>query len=314
MVVPHRCWRWMPSLPVGLYARARAPPLPCAGHKTQNDTLAAIDRAGDARFAEKAAAFAGELKQADAGQSLYRGIMTALGYSRNQLPFELVAQSLPLTRLEQIAHMDDAKALTRLEALLLGTAGFLPSQRPGLAVECHPWVDALETEWGIHEPGRRPADLGWSLFRVRPNNHPVRRLAGMARLLWRFRADGLLAGFMAKLEAGDGGTDLVAALTITADGYWTDHCDFGAVCHGLNHFLIGPSRASEILVNILLPFAVAWAQVPASPELAAKVIELYHEHPAASENAIERHMRAQLVLHHSVVNTARRRQGLLLPL
>lgn len=291
--------------------RARAPPLPCAGRKSQENILAAIDRAGDARFAEKAAAFAEESRRADARQSLYRGIMTALGYSRNQLPFELVAQSLPLTRLEEIEHTDDAKALASLEALLLGTAGFLPSQRPGLATECHPWVDALEREWGIHEHGRRPADLSWSLFRVRPNNHPVRRLAGMARLLWRFREDGLLAGFMAKLEAGGGGADLIAALTITTDGYWTEHCDFGAVCQGLDHFLIGPSRATEILVNILLPFAAARAQVAASPELAAKAIELYREHPAASENAIERHMRAQLGLPHSVVNTARRRQGLL---
>jgi len=49
-----------------------------------------------ARFYEKAARFQQELQQIEAGQCLYRGLMTALGYSHNQEPFKELADRIPL--------------------------------------------------------------------------------------------------------------------------------------------------------------------------------------------------------------------------
>lgn len=292
--------------------RARAPPLSCTVTEGYETILAAVDRAGDARFGEKAAAFAAELGRTDAGQCLYRGIMKALGYSRNQSPFQTVAERLPLALLEEVARAaTGTEELTGLEALLLGTAGFLPSQRPGITEESRPWMDAMESQWHLHSRAGMPGDLGWRFFRVRPGNHPVRRLAGMARLLLRFRESGLLHGLISELGDSHGVVGLALAVTVTADGYWADHFDFGVVCRGLDRFLIGPSRTMEIVVNAILPFAAARAQVISCPELGARAVALYQEYPTASENAIERHMRAQLGLKRSMVNTARRQQGLL---
>ena len=292
--------------------QARALPLPCRGASERDGIMAAVDHAGDDRFREKAATFAGELRVTDAGQCLYRGIMTALGYARNQSPFRLVADQLPLARLEAVARSQTgAAAVAGMEALLLGTAGFLPSQRPGFMADWHSWLDAVERQWRASGPARGLTHHDWSLFRVRPGNHPARRLAGMARLLWRCHGPGLLATLSAALETANGWPGLIDALTVAADGYWADHCDFGGVCRGLDGFLIGKSRAADIVVNIVLPFAAALSEAAGHPGLAATALALYETCPPAAENAIERHLRAQLGLKPSVINTARRQQGLL---
>jgi len=289
----------------------RAPPLPCRG-AAEDRITAAVDRAGDDRFREKAETFAGELCVMGPGQCIYRGIMTALGYTRNQSPFCSVAERLPLARLESIAgSQTGATALANLEALLLGTAGFLPSQRPGFTADSHPWIDTIEKQWRASGPAPGLAHHDWSLFRVRPGNHPARRLAGMARLLWRCRESGLLATLLAGLETANGWSGLIDVLTVAADGYWADHCDFGAACRGLDGFLVGKSRAGDIAVNVILPFAAAGSGTADQPGLAATNMALYETCPPAAENAIERHMRAQLGLKRSVINTARRQQGLL---
>ena len=69
----------------------------CAGTGAYTtDWLSAIiDAAGAARFYEKAARFQQELQDAEAGQCLYRGLMTALGYSHNQEPFRELADRVP---------------------------------------------------------------------------------------------------------------------------------------------------------------------------------------------------------------------------
>ena len=90
-----------------------------------------LDRAGDERFLAKAAEFRADLAQADSGQLLYCGIMGALGYSRNKVPYLELADRLPLATMESVVSgtASNKECITRLQALLIGTAGLLPSQR-----------------------------------------------------------------------------------------------------------------------------------------------------------------------------------------
>jgi hypothetical protein len=90
-----------------------------------------LGAAGKERFLAKAAAFRDILTRVTSGQALYRGIMGALGYSKNKLPFEELSYRVPLHRLEAMAqrHPTQDQCLARQQALLLGTAGLLPSQQ-----------------------------------------------------------------------------------------------------------------------------------------------------------------------------------------
>lgn len=276
-----------------------------------------LNRAGEARFREKQSVFHCELEYTDAGQCLYRGVMGALGYSRNTVPFQIVAEQLPLASLESmVKETPEESALARLEALLLGTAGFLPSQALStLSPNCgDTWIQAVQREWQISERKSALSSTNWRLFRVRPGNFPARRLAGMARLLWQYRKRGLLAGLVELVKQtsqNDGWHQVEAGLMVTADGYWAGRFDLGKQCRGLDKFLIGRSRAKEIIVNVLLPFIAASGELDYQPGIGEKAFALYCNYPVATENTIERHMRTQLGVKRALVNSARRQQGLL---
>ena len=44
------------------------------------------------------------------------------------------------------------------------------------------------------------------------------------------------------------------------DGYWASRFDFGKGYPGLSKWLIGQSRAADIVINVLLPFVYAWGK------------------------------------------------------
>ncbi|MDP2919826.1 MAG: DUF2851 family protein [Dehalococcoidia bacterium] len=281
-----------------------------------NTFITALEQAGEKRFREKVTGFEKELETGSPAQVFYRGIMGALGYTRNTVPFQKLAQKLPLDALGEIARQkgEESGVVPHLEAILLGSAGFLPSQRQtgGNAGYLAPWVETLEDIWrsGGYVPVLSVRD--WCLFRLRPANHPVRRVAGMARLLHRYRSVGLSESLLALVERAPPQKTtrfIEEGLMVDADGYWRDHFDFGR--NGFSPHLIGEARAVEIALNVLLPLATALSQSAGNAEMAEKCQGLYSELPAGVENAIERHMRLQFGLKSGQVATACRRQGLL---
>src|SRR5436305_568442 len=96
--------------------------------------LAPIDEAGDSRLIAKAAVMEADLDvYGSADEVFYRGLMDSLGYSANREPMRALAAALPVQQLLTLplAGTEDERA-TLLESILLGAAGFLPSQRPDL--------------------------------------------------------------------------------------------------------------------------------------------------------------------------------------
>jgi hypothetical protein len=126
-----------------------------------------ILRAGLDRFRGKASRFASALHRGDPEQVLYKGICRALGYSRNVLPFEALADRLAVEDIYRLS----AGSLQGKKDLLLGCAGFAP--------------------------GPEDVHVGdWQLTGVRPSNHPARRLAYLAHLLHKHEAEGLVGAFL----------------------------------------------------------------------------------------------------------------------
>jgi len=283
--------------------------LPCL---TGDVALAAIEKAGEARFREKAELFLNVIEKKDAGQCLYCGMMAALGYSHNKEPFRRLADTLPLSLLESPPAPDPS----HLEALFFGAAGFLPSQRSVLPPDSgrDPYVREIERRW--RKTGLKTAlsMRDWRLCRVRPPNYPPRRLAAMAHLLWQVRNEGLtrnMVGLVERAPPEKPWQYMENVLMVETDGYWKDRFDFGKVSRGLTPYLIGQARAAEIVLNVLLPFAFSVGARTSDIRLAEKAEALYHSYPVSGENAIERHMRSQLSVGKRAIDTACRQQGLL---
>ncbi|MFC1897395.1 DUF2851 family protein [Chloroflexota bacterium] len=278
-----------------------------------------LDSAGEERFLAKAVKFQLDLAPIEASQSLYQGIMGALGYSKNKLPFLELAHRLPLHVLESIAQdkISDTECLARQQALLLGTAGLLPSQRQsnqrGNELD-NKWIDKLERLWASSPHTKVMPPNTWHLFKVRPNNSPFRRLAAMSYLILRYKKKGIfeeLVNRVKEVPISQGYYRLEKVLAATTNGYRANHSDFGSVNKPRNQSLIGSRRAGDIIVNVLLPFTFAWSKVTAQPELERKAIDLYHHYPKLAVNSVERHMRNQFGLSSNLINSARRQQGLI---
>jgi hypothetical protein len=277
-----------------------------------------LDKAGEERFLAKVARFRKRLTKTGINQSLYEAVMESLGYAKNKDQMVKLARHMTLERLETeiTERTPSTQNLTRLQALLMGAAGLLPSQRFGLSWRDMPdysWVDRLEREWASSGVAGAMNESDWHFFKVRPGNIPTRRIAAMSHLLLRYQQrilEGLVANFCRQAVV-KGYHKLERVLYVPATGYWADHLDFGLPGRKNLPALLGNGRASDIIINVLLPFALIQAEQTSYPELAPQILEIYRHYPRLMVNRIERHMCNQLGIHSDLVNSARRQQGLL---
>jgi hypothetical protein len=294
--------------------------LPCGDAVRKLGAQAVMDsleRAGDRRFIDKAARFQSEWIRIEIGQSFYQGFLEALGYAKNKEPFLELSRRAPLKLANRLLQSTALKEenLDYLEAFLLGQAGFLPSQRggrqPGRSDE---YVKKLERNWGAF-PGAGIMDFHqWELFKVRPGNHPIRRIVALSRLLYRYRKTGLLPSLLNLMRAMPSHfnpNSMERNLVVVVEGYWERRFDFGLCDTFCSPVLLGRERAAEIMVNVILPFALAWSRIAPEPDLGNKVIGFFERYPRLEINSIERHMLQQLNCSASLIKTARRQQGLL---
>ena len=152
------------------------------------------------------------------------------------------------------------------------------------------------------------------MFKVRPNNSPIRRLVAMTYLILRYRRRGIfeeLVGLVKEVPTSQSNRRLEKGLVVTTSDYWASHFDFSSGSRIRSSAILGSGRAADITVNVLLPFTFAWSHFTSQPELERKAFDLYCHYPKLAVNAVERHMTEQLGLSSSLVNSAQRQQGLI---
>lgn len=240
-----------------------------------------LDRAGDERFRLKADGYAMELESGDAEQVLYAGIMEALGYSANRKPFAALAASVPMARLRALRDEPGVTRLLAIRAMLVSASGLMSSASTEDAERFRDILKALPPVEKTAEP--------WKIFRVRPSNHPLRRVEGAAVLIDRALREGLVSALARTVRQGTH-RPVINGLSVPP--------------------FIGESRAREIAVNVVLPFLYAWGEISRDRELRAASMEIFRRMPGLADNEITREMKRLLP---PGVDTrgARRQQGLI---
>ncbi|MEL6772781.1 MAG: DUF2851 family protein [Bacteroidota bacterium] len=218
----------------------------------------------------------------DLDEVLYRQILRALGYSPNADAMHNLALRVPLARLRAQRDARDA------EALLLGTAGLLPSHHALVAADAHTAAYALDlrARFGVaddREPVRRMSAVEWQFFRLRPANFPPRRIAQAAALS---RPGGLLHGDVrAALLKALRATKPVAALRTlvrqsTPGTFWDTHVRLDRRLAKDLPAAIGQARADVVLTNAVLPLLLVHAAQADDAALDARVLDVYDALPA----------------------------------
>lgn len=264
--------------------------------------------AGTERLRAKVNSFLQALRQQEPDQVLFAGICRSLGYSQNSHTFEKLASKIQLSLLEQF------KGHTMQQALLLGTAGLLPSQRfrqiPLLAHQRI--IKELEQNWKISGLKDSMNETEWCFFRVRPANFPTRRIAALSNFLEKYRESGLMNGIVSPFSRAlieINYRQLIHNLIIPQDGYWANHCDFN-VTMLKSCALIGHNKAADILLNTVLPFVYAWSKNTNEFKLECDIEKLYHRLPRSKDNELTSYMKRQLKIT-NIYYSACHQQGLL---
>ncbi len=304
------------------YNNPKADQLECriTGRRLKIEPLKSVfDQLGQERLIAHKEAMQALRVSVDFEQLLYAGIMDALGYKLNRESFRELAQRVPISQLM-------GKSNEEIQAILLGVAGLLPSQsrfpHPGEADT--PFISQLETLWAAsaqYENSNQMSGDVWRFGNTRPPNYPTRRIAAMGMLI-NSRTDSLMAEFVPHIEAA-ATTDksgllrirreLSALLMIPAAGYWSSHSHFGKGISPAGTAMIGKPRASDIIINTLLPLALVWAEESQSSRLSDAVQKLYDRHPKLQDNRITKDLTAQIFTEQqpiqSISPTAKKQQG-----
>jgi hypothetical protein len=240
--------------------------------------------------------------------------MEALGYAKNKLPFVQLARRVPLKWAEEkFSRSTKEDYIKILQALLLGAAGLLPSQRRLLHAESE-YTDQMEQIWSTLPHPDSMSYRDWELFKVRPANFPVRRIIALSHLLQRYCEKGWLPAFMEIIRRAPEQRphfSLESAFMVTSEGYWARHYDFGRSNSNPSPVLLGRERAGVIVINVLLPFMLSMSQMTNRQFLSKKALDIFRCYPRLGSNSVERHMIQQLEITTREVNSARRQQGLI---
>ena len=203
---PLRTLALSPYFPDGMpeqYAAQRLPSFqPCSDLHTKSDAMTVgmlFATLGERRMRKKAAQMLAAIEQIGPEQALYAALLDALGYSQNREPFRLLSEALPWPVVESILS-GKADAALRGEALFLGAAGLLPSQRdtptrtgtaclaPTAADHAH--MQELESLWENYQLEPALPSTAWVRGGVRPTNAPARRVAAAGHLCARLAETG----------------------------------------------------------------------------------------------------------------------------
>ena len=273
----------------------------CAPYVAANNPAAlrtVWEQAGDERMRLKTDAVAARLAGEPPAQTLYTLLLDALGYTRNREPMRAIAERLPYDHVDaRLIGQRPEDRFARAAGLLLGLAGFLPlSPREQELAELDPeQVARAEQAWrelGVAWRGIEVPSSSWTLARVRPAAHPLRRLLAMATLLARV-SSGLVEDVCWRLDRGDAYAALLSWLTED------------------NRYL-GTAHAHEVIVNVLVPFVLAYGELTEQTDMMERAADLWMEMPVGQGNAIIRRMVAQICGDHPQrIRSARAEQGLL---
>jgi Protein of unknown function (DUF2851) len=233
------------NLPLARPGRCHAP----LENLAEERILRVLDAAAQFRLQKKAARMRAKIENyqsgSDDGQdnALFQEIATAFGYKENKLPFTLIAQRLSLKSLRQ--------KLDEIEAILFGLAGFLEAADLAMYKEStRTYVRGLWDRWWPRRDEMQRLILPgkvWKLSSTRPANHPQRRLAALSVLARNWpafrrslgqRSGRVVRNFLGKLD----------------HPFWKFRYTLTANPAPDAMALIGESRVTEILANVIFPF------------------------------------------------------------
>lgn len=253
-------------------------------------------QAARVRLERKASQLEARAKVAGWEQALWEGLFAALGYKHNVWPMRRLAELLP-----RLLPLKDAPPLSTvaLQARLLGVGGLLPAELTRTQAATDAYLRSVWDHWWRDRDAYADCLLprsAWCFHGLRPANHPQRRLALAAAWLdtpdWLPRLEGWLAEDLPDDALAD---SLTTRLQPTPDPFWSRHYTLVSASLPRPQPLLGAPRATDLAVNVILPWFWQRAVAGKNEPLRRRVERCYFAWPAAEDNAVLRSARQRLL-------------------
>ncbi|MCH8941872.1 MAG: DUF2851 family protein [Bacteroidetes bacterium] len=224
-------------------------------------------------------------------QLLYENIFTALGYSKNKENMHKLAKSVEIKLLKSIKNDNNLDQI--LEAILFSVSGLLPEVKELPDEETSVYTRQLCEHWNKYydyDYGERLHPASWNFFRMRPQNFPTVRIAGGVKILKKILVGNLIHDLIKLLETEKDNKNLQKKLRnnfiVKAEGYWRDHFVFDQPAKTKLIYLVGLTRADEIIINIVLPYLSLYFEIFNKREILNSVLNFYLNYKQTGNNKL----------------------------
>ena len=226
---------------------------------------------------------------------LHERLFAGLGYSKNDAPMSDLARRTPPALCRRLARRADGD-VRDLEALLLGSAGLLPSPEDLLdadrataeyATDLAERFEQLERAFDLPAP---MASERWQFFRLRPANFPPLRIAQAVALV---APGGLLhrdplGRLLDAVRSDTPARDLRAVLEANAPSdFWKTHFHLEKATAERDPS-VGRRRVDTLITNAVAPILLLCAEQHGDDALASAVRALLRDLPAGSDRVTRR--------------------------
>ena len=163
--------------------------------------------------------------------------------------------------------------------------------------------------------------IEWQFFRLRPMNFPTVRIAGLCKILFLKRRTGFLDPVLAAFRDLSQKPEKIFSqlqkqFIVETYGIWKNYFQFGKSSSGTKKCrLIGLGKSREIVINVVLPVILAYAEETEDSKLQDLVKIVYLNSPSLESNELTRNIVQQLHLAKGEKNqtktTACQQQGMI---
>jgi hypothetical protein len=234
-------------------------------------------------------------------QVFYELVFEALGYSKNKKEFLKLASNAELSFIKNYSQKEDF--LSYIESILLNVSGIIQQAEIAGDEETLQHVKKLTETWNEVKQqydGKTMSQDEWQIYKMRPSNFPVLRIAGGVHLLYRMMKEDMISVIVNEVKHSDNlkkiAKKLRALVIVKSSGYWKRYYDFGKKIKGDVKYFIGLSRADEIIINVILPFLSVYFEIFGDKVNAKKVLKLYINYYQSSDNNLVDEVSSTLML------------------
>lgn len=193
--------------------------------------------------------------------TFYNWLAYCFGFKINNLPFIMLAKSLPLNIL--LRHIENE---LQLEALLFGQAGFLNKEYQ----DDYPRKLKNEYKFLAHKYSLIPLDESiWKFMRTRPDNFPTIRISQFANLLKNLKL------LLQLINTSPEYNEIVKLLDTKVSIYWLEHSCFDKKSNkSRTSRKLGSETINNLIVNAIVPFIFLLGNYKCNNYLKDKAIQI----------------------------------------